>query len=268
MDDITPAPPAAVVAASGSVSAVSWGAIFAGTAVAAATSLLLFALFAGLDLAALSRHAGAARGTPPSFTVMAAVALIVTQWVSACLGGYITGRLRTRWVGTHSHEVFFRDTAHGFITWCVATVLMASGLASTAASLTGLRVPLTGMRDMSAQGQPHRALHQAAGSVNGGVTAGAYRALDPQFAVAEGRIATEAPGQRLLLADGPARVEPGARTRLVAVDETADTDGSGVDVTPKDAAVSSILTALSMLIGAFIAGVSAALGGRLRDLHP
>jgi len=267
MDDLTTPPPAAVVAATGSVSAVSWGAIFAGTAVAAASSLVLFALFAGLDLAALSR--GAARGTPPSITVMAAVALIVTQWVSACLGGYITGRLRTRWVGTHTHEVFFRDTAHGFITWCVATVLMASGLASTAASLTGLRVPLTGQRDMSAHGQPHRALHLAASPVDSGVTTGASSALDLQFSVAEGRLANEGPGRRLVLEDGPLMVEPGAaRARLVAVDETADADSPGADVTPKEAAVSSILTALSMLIGAFIAGVSAALGGRLRDLHP
>jgi len=86
--------------------------------------------------------------------------------------------------------------------------------------------------------------------------------------VAEGRVAHGAPGQRLVLAAGPAMVQPGARTRLVAVDETAGADGPGIDVTPKDAAMSSILTALSMLIGAFIAGVSAALGGRLRDLHP
>ncbi len=26
----------------------------------------------------------------------------------------MTGRLRTRWVGIHTDEVFFRDTAHGF----------------------------------------------------------------------------------------------------------------------------------------------------------
>lgn len=36
----------------------------------------------------------------------------------------------------------------------------------------------------------------------------------------------------------------------------------------KAAEMTSILTAASMLIGAFIACVSAALGGRLRDLHP
>ena len=39
------------------------------------------------------------------------------------------------------------------------------------------------------------------------------------------------------------------------------------DVARKDAAEVSIYTALSMLIGAFIASVAAALGGRLRDEH-
>ena len=48
---------------------------------------------------------------------MTAIWLIVMQWLSAALGGYITGRLRTKWVNTHSDEVFFRDTAHGFVTW-------------------------------------------------------------------------------------------------------------------------------------------------------
>lgn len=36
----------------------------------------------------------------------------------------------------------------------------------------------------------------------------------------------------------------------------------------RDAAATSIFTSLSMLIGAFIASVSGALGGRLRDEHP
>ncbi len=56
-----------------------------------------------------------------------AIWLIVTQWISAALGGYIAGRLRTRWMGTHAHEVFFRDTAHGLITWAVATILVDRG---------------------------------------------------------------------------------------------------------------------------------------------
>jgi hypothetical protein len=40
------------------------------------------------------------------------------------------------------------------------------------------------------------------------------------------------------------------------------------DAARKTAAQAAIYTALSMLVGAFIASVSAALGGRLRDEHP
>jgi hypothetical protein len=260
-----PAGPAGPVVGNGAVSAVSWGAILAGTAVAAATSLLLFALAAGLDLAVMFR--AAARGAPPpSLTVTAGVALIVTQWVSACLGGYITGRLRTRWVGTHTHEVFFRDTAHGFITWCVATILMASGLASTAASLPGLRLPVA---DSSAGDAPARVVD----------TRDFADTAYPRFIVAEGLAAEpavtppaeEGPGT-LVLPDGPPLVERGAWPRergtrgyARALDESGS--GSG-DAARRDAAIGAILTALSMLVGAFMASVAAALGGRRRDLHP
>src|ERR1700736_1052681 len=115
-------------------SAVSWAAILAGAVVAAAISLLLTVIATGLDLA--SMHGTSA----PSVAALTAIALIVTQWISAAGGGYITGRLRTKWVGTHTHEVFFRDTAHGFITWAVATLIVASALASAASSLVGASV--------------------------------------------------------------------------------------------------------------------------------
>jgi hypothetical protein len=285
------ATPTAPAVANGAVSAVSWGAIFAGVAVAAATSLLLFALATGLDLAAMSR-AAAHNGPPPSQAVMAGVALIVTQWVSACLGGYITGRLRTRWVGTHTHEVFFRDTAHGFITWCVATLLIASGLASSAAALPGLRLPVAGSR---AHDAPARVL------VPGDTRASAQRysadaqdvdAQDfadtpyPQFTVADSPAARramtppaeEGPGTLVLppgtavLPGGPPVIERGAwlgeRSTpgpARALDESGI--GSG-DAARHEAAVGAILTALSMLVGAFVASVAAALGGRRRDLHP
>ena len=68
---------------------------------------------------------------------MTAIGLIVVQWLASGLGGYVTGRLRTKWVGTHTHEVFFRDTAHGFIMWALSTVLVATLLASATASLVG-----------------------------------------------------------------------------------------------------------------------------------
>src|SRR5450631_3480611 len=117
-----------------STSAVSWPAIIAGAFVSAALSLILLALGSGLGLASVSPwpNSGASATT---FTVMTAVWLIVTQWLASGLGGYVTGRLRTKWVGLHTHEVFFRDTANGFLTWASATVVGTVLLASVASSV-------------------------------------------------------------------------------------------------------------------------------------
>src|ERR1700761_4366470 len=109
---------AAPVAAEASVSAVSWPAVFAGAVVAAALALVLVGIGAGLGFASLSPWNGGP--SPAAFTIVAGIWLIVTQWLSAGLGGYVTGRLRTRWVGVHRHEVFFRDTAHGLVSWALA----------------------------------------------------------------------------------------------------------------------------------------------------
>src|ERR1700738_1542972 len=115
------------------VSAVSWPAIVAGAFVAAAASLVLAALGSGFGLASVSAwpNSGVSATT---FTVMTAIWLVVVQWLASGLGGYVAGRLRTKWANTHTHEVFFRDTAHGFITWAVATVLVVAVLTSAAAS--------------------------------------------------------------------------------------------------------------------------------------
>lgn len=169
--------------------AVSWPAIIAGAFVAAAVSLMLFALGSGLGFAAISPWPG--RGVSvTTFALTSAIWFIVMQWVSSGVGGYIAGRLRTRWMGTHTHEVFFRDTAHGLVTWAVATVLVAAVLTSSMFS------------DLA-----------------------------------------------------------GAAAVPAAMDQ------ADADVARKAAAQVAIYTALSMLVGAFIASVSAALGGRLRDEH-
>ncbi len=106
-------------------SAASWPSIIAGAFVAAAATVILIALGSGIGFASISPwpDRGASLTT---FAMTTAIWLIVTQWISAALGGYIAGRLRTRWMGTHAHEVFFRDTAHGLITWAVATILVAA----------------------------------------------------------------------------------------------------------------------------------------------
>src|ERR1700722_13819606 len=81
-------------------SAVSWGAIIAGAFVASAVSLVLFALGSGLGFASVSPWPGHG-ASATTFAVTTAIWLIIMQWISSGLGGYITGRLRTRWHGTH-----------------------------------------------------------------------------------------------------------------------------------------------------------------------
>ena len=123
-------------AAANCASAVSWGAIFAGAAVAASLALMLLMLGAGLGLTSISpwENQGLAAGT----VGIAAIAwLTFTQIVASGMGGYLAGRLRTKWVDTHTNEIYFRDTAHGFLTWAVALLVSAVLLTTTISSLIG-----------------------------------------------------------------------------------------------------------------------------------
>jgi hypothetical protein len=109
--------------------AVSWGAVIAGAVGAAALSLVLFLLGTGLGLAVVSPWASE-RISGTTAGVSTIVWVTVVQLLASVLGGYLAGRLRTRWVTVHTNEVFFRDTAHGFLAWAVATLLMATLLSS------------------------------------------------------------------------------------------------------------------------------------------
>src|SRR6201996_1882167 len=111
------------------ISGVSWAAVFAGAFVAAAFSLALVALGAGIGLVSVSPWSSN-NPSLTTFTVLVAAWLIAVQLFSSGVGGYIAGRLRTLWVDTHTDEVFFRDTAHGLLVWAVGAVVSASLLAS------------------------------------------------------------------------------------------------------------------------------------------
>ena len=117
-------------------SGVSWAAVFAGAFVAAALSLILLALGAGLGLSSVSpwSNVGASAST---ISTAAIVWLILMQVVSSSMGGYLAGRLRTKWTNIHTDEVYFRDTAHGFLAWAVALVVTAAFLTSAAAYMVG-----------------------------------------------------------------------------------------------------------------------------------
>ncbi|WLD56811.1 hypothetical protein NFC81_08710 [Salinispirillum sp. LH 10-3-1] len=127
-----------VAAAMGDVadghSAVSWAAIFAGAVGAAALSLLLLILGTGLGFSVISPWS--MDGISISTIGFAAILwLTFTQLAASGMGGYLAGRLRTKWAATHSNEVYFRDTAHGFMTWAVASLLMVVLTTSVIGSL-------------------------------------------------------------------------------------------------------------------------------------
>lgn len=106
-------------------SAVTWSAIWAGTVVAISASLILLTIGSAFGLASVSPWPGVG-ARPTTFTIGAGIWLIVMQWLSSALGGYVTGRLRTRWQSLHTDEVFFRDTAHGLLTWGTATIIVVT----------------------------------------------------------------------------------------------------------------------------------------------
>jgi hypothetical protein len=256
-------------------SAVSWPAIIAGAVVAAATSLILLAFGSGIGLASVSPWPGTG-ASATTFTVLTAIWLIVVQWVASGLGGYLTGRLRSKWVSTHTHEVFFRDTAHGLLMWALATVLGTVLLASAVSSAIG-----TGIRAADSA---------ASGGVNAAVSAVNPYDVDTLFRSSRAdpnAPASNASGEatrilgKALTAGNMPTADRSYLAQLIAarsglsqeesqqrVDAVLTQAREAADVARKASAMASLYVALSMLIGAFVAGVAAAMGGRVRDTHP
>jgi hypothetical protein len=117
--------------------AVSWGAVVAGAVAAAALSLVLLLLGTGLGFAIISPWASLAV-TDEAAGVSTILWVTVVQLLASALGGYLAGRLRSRWTTVHTNEVYFRDTAHGFLAWSVATLLMATVLSSAVGAAISL----------------------------------------------------------------------------------------------------------------------------------
>jgi hypothetical protein len=269
-------------------SAASWSAIFAGALVAIAVSVVLFALGSGLGFAAVSpwRSEGVSATT---FAITTAIWFIVVQWLSSAVGGYIAGRLRTRWIGTHAHEVFFRDTAHGFVTWALATVLVAAlvVVSVTATVGGGIRAAST-VAAGAAQADTGSATPSYAYGMDklfrpaDPATASAPAGVDPRTEVAHvvaQAVTTDGTVQeadRMYLAGlvaartGVSADEAQRRVSdfITTANQAKDQVKAAADSARKVAAKTAIFAALAMAIGAFIACLSAVIGGRLRDEHP
>ena len=119
-----------------SSSGLSWSAVIGGAFVAAATYVILLVLGTGVGLSSVSPWSSQGV-TAEAVTIGALVWLIVSQVIASATGGYLAGRLRTKWADIHTDEVYFRDTAHGFLVWAVGLVVTTAFLATAATSIAG-----------------------------------------------------------------------------------------------------------------------------------
>jgi hypothetical protein len=253
-------------------SGVSWGAVIGGSFVTAAFSLTLLALGAGFGLSTFSPWSNV--GTSASAAGTGAIIwLILIEVVASALGGYLTGRLRTKWALIHTDEVYFRDTANGFLAWAVALVISVSFLASAATSMAG-HVAQAG------------AVAENAGSVSAAMAPPAYF-VDTLFRSDRIGAETNSPALHaeagLILAnalrqDQIPTADQSYLARLVAArtgisQQEAERRVSDVIASARQAAdISRKVTAhlllwlfLALLIGAFSASFAATIGGRQRD---
>jgi hypothetical protein len=255
-------------------SAISWAAIFAGGVATAALALLLATIGAGVGLSTVSPWPGSGVSAT-TFKIATGIYLIVMAMLSSTVGGYIAGRLRTKWAGLHSEEVVFRDTAHGFLAWAFAAVIAAAAFGAVATSAAH------GVAEGAAQGAARNAPSGAPTDYFVDLLLrpgpGATPAAANDFSTTRTQVQTVlvhdlgegkdmSPEDRSYLAQVVA-----ARTGLSPADAekrvaaTIDEARAAADRARKAAAAFSLWLAASMLIGAFAASLAAIEGGQLRD---
>ncbi|ESX88569.1 hypothetical protein NKI88_13470 [Mesorhizobium sp. M0317] len=279
-----------------SAPAVSWGPIIAGAFAASTLTFILMLLGSGLGLTMVSPWSGASASLT-TFAVSGAIWLIIVQWLSSGVGGYLAGRLRTKWVGIHTDEVYFRDTAHGLLAWALATLLVVGILGSALSAVLGSGVQAastvaSGAAMGASAGASANAGSAPADNATSYLVDTLFRPADAaRLAAANPDSDAAAAGQasRILVASAAAGEISAddktylsqlvaARTGLSEADAKARVDAlvarvedakvkakQAADAARKGSATFALLGALSLVIGAFIASAAAALGGRQRD---
>ena len=271
-------------------SAVAWGAIFAGAVAAAVLSLILVFLGTGLGLSALSpwSQEGASGKT---LGIGTGVWVIFMQLASSVLGGYIAGRLRTRWLNLDTDEVAFRDTAHGFLAWSVATLFTAWLVSSSLTSLVsggaqagtkvvseagGAAASGAAAQGSKSEGGPmaysidslFRSSKARAGSSSEDSTSEVTRIFTHDLAAGElpqddARYVAQVVSQRAGISQQEA--EKRVNDTFAKLKDAETKAKEAADAARKASAAAALLLFISLLIGAFLASLCAVYGGRRRD---
>jgi hypothetical protein len=142
MTHVGPAP-ATSTASAGGASFVEWGAVLAGAVLAAAISFVLLTFGAAIGLSATSPWPNS--GVSAKLIATLALLWAMMQQIGAFMvGGYVAGRMRSRWREPTQHEVEFRDGLHGGLVWAVGIVIAAALLMATAGAAAKTGADLAG----------------------------------------------------------------------------------------------------------------------------
>jgi hypothetical protein len=255
-----------------SVPGVSWAAILAGAAASCVLTLVLLSFGAGVGLSVVSPW-GNSGVSATTFKIGTGLYFIVIAMISSAIGGYLAGRLRTKWIGVQTTEVHFRDTAHGFLAWAVASLVGAVLLASPANSLIGgtasgaTQAAISSAQTSPMDGYIDTLLRPDSPSAQGQSNpADTRREMVRLFTTSFHNGSDLSATDRTYVAKvvsartGLSQADADKRVNDVATQVKAD-----LDKARKAAMQIAIWLTLSLFIGAFSASLAATEGGGLRD---
>jgi len=267
MTTIISAEPAAL-RAEANASAVSWAAIAGGAVASAGLSLFLLELGTAMGLSSISPWANSG-ASARAIGIGAGVGLVLISILASALGGWLAGRLRTKWVGAHTDEVYFRDTAHGLMTWAFATILSASILTAAGTAVVGgaaqgaaANPGLVPDRNAYYVDALFRAANPTAPADRASANAEAGRILARAIAPGSAISSNDQTYLGQMVAARTGLSQPEAEKRVSEVMTQAKT---AADEARKAAAKLAFWMAGAMLAGALAAAYAAAEGGRERD---
>jgi len=253
-------------------SGISWAAVIAGAFIASALHLILLALGTGMGLSWGPSLGGGVIGAG------ALVWLIIVQVVAFSIGGYLAGRLRISWATIHTDEVYFRDTAHGFLVWAVGVVITAAFLGAAATVMMGdaAEAPVPSGRSASTSAPTveralysdnyfvdflFRSSHPNAVPEDSWARAQAGRILSHNLRQGQLSTADHAYLSELVAARTGVSLSE-AQQRVSATFASLE---HTVDANRRSIAHLLLWTFVALLIGAFCASYAATIGGRERD---
>jgi hypothetical protein len=285
-------------------SAVSWKAIFAGTTASLAVTMILIAFGMGVGFTIISpwSEQGVSATT---FTVSAAIYLFCVSMLSSTIGGYLAGRLRSRWATVNEHERYFRDSAHGFVVWALAAVVGATVMSGAVTHIiAGASSGLAPAASTAAQGSASDLYvdqllrtNPGQGTASAGQATGAQQATSPTAGdqtaapLQGGQIATPQrqnvgnraeitriiapsmlkggsvsdPDKKYLASIVAARSGVSQGDAEARVDYVINQAKQAADKARKSAALFGLWLAAAMLAGALSAALAAIEGGNLRN---